>query len=195
MDESLRPYFIFVEGADTLPKKVPVFLVYGEKEALRICEAIEETEYGEFIFSFVPCTTENVNKIAAWTEMALEVERGVYGEIVAGICYMIGQIYEGHKKLFLKPEENNANETEKPTDGPVEPSNETKRRGRLPKAESDAKRASMLATLREHPSLKDDVGHLARMVNVGESTVRRWLGEEQQMYLESKAARSEQADE
>ena len=79
--------------------------------------------------------------------------------------------------------------------GPVESSNETKRRGRLPKAESDAKRADMLATLRQHPSLKDDVGTLAGMVGVGESTVRRWLDEEQQKYLESQAARPEPAEE
>ena len=70
-----------------------------------------------------------------------------------------------------------------------------KRRGRLPKAESDAKRADLLATLRKHPSLKDDVGKLAGTVGVGESTVRRWLDEEERNYKASKAASPEPAEE
>jgi hypothetical protein len=114
MDESLRPFFIFVEGADTLPETVPVFLVYGKTDALRICEAVKETEYGVFNFSSVPCTAENVNKIAAWAEMASSAQKGAYGEIIAGVCEMIGRIYERAEKLFSKPEENNANEAEKP---------------------------------------------------------------------------------
>lgn len=80
-------------------------------------------------------------------------------------------------------------------DEPVQSGGKSKRRGRLPKTESDAKRAHMLATLRQHPSLKEDVGKLARMVEIGESTVRRWIEEEEQKYRESKVARPEPAEE
>ena len=73
--------------------------------------------------------------------------------------------------------------------------NATKRRGRLPKGESEAKRADMLAKIHQHPSLKDDVPELARMVDVGESTVRRWLDEEERKYRESNAARPAPAEE
>ena len=77
----------------------------------------------------------------------------------------------------------------------VEPLEKAQRRGRLPKEESDAKRAQMLATLRQHCSLKDDICRLADMVGVSESTARRWLEEEEQKYRESKAARPESAEE
>ncbi|MBV8781094.1 MAG: hypothetical protein JO353_06825 [Phycisphaerae bacterium] len=47
----------------------------------------------------------------------------------------------------------------------------------------------MLATIRQHPSLKDDPDQLAGMINVSESTVRRWLADEESKYRESKATR------
>jgi hypothetical protein len=65
------------------------------------------------------------------------------------------------------------------------------RRGRLNKAESEAKRAQMLATLCQHPSLKDDPGKLAAMVGVSSLTVRRWLDDEERKYRESVAANPE----
>lgn len=63
-----------------------------------------------------------------------------------------------------------------------------KRRGRLKKEDSKAKQAHMLATIRQHPSLKDDLEQLATMVGVGVSTVRRWLAEEEKKYRDSRAA-------
>jgi len=64
----------------------------------------------------------------------------------------------------------------------LDPTPKTSRRGRLPKEESEAKRAAMLATLRKHPSLKDDVKELARQVGAPERTVRRWLDSEDEEY-------------
>jgi len=32
LEESQQAFFIFVEGADTLPPKLPVYLVYGREE-------------------------------------------------------------------------------------------------------------------------------------------------------------------
>ncbi len=79
---------------------------------------------------------------------------------------------------------------------PVTPAVVEKRRsGRLPKDESEGRRMDMLATLRTHSSLKDDPAALARLVKVSESTVRRWLQEEEQKYLESKAAQPDDGDE
>ncbi len=69
------------------------------------------------------------------------------------------------------------------------------RRGRLSKEESDAKRATMLATIRQHPSLKDDPAKLAQDVGVSESTVRRWLDDEERKYRESRPARPVPAEE
>lgn len=72
----------------------------------------------------------------------------------------------------------------------LEPKAETaaKRRGRLEKAESKSKRTALLATLRQHPTLKDDIPTLAASVQVSESTARRWVEEELQKYRQSKAA-------
>jgi len=61
------------------------------------------------------------------------------------------------------------------------------RRGRLRKDESQAKQAAMLAILRKHPSLKDDISELARRVGMPERTVRRWIEKEEKAYLESAA--------
>ncbi len=81
-----------------------------------------------------------------------------------------------------------------PSETALDP-NATKRRGRLPKGESAAKRAEMLATLSQHPTLKDDVAKLANMVGVSESTARRWLEEEEERYRQSRAAHPEPPEE
>ena len=70
------------------------------------------------------------------------------------------------------------------------PTNSATNRGRLPKEESEAKRAHFLATIKEHPSLKDDPATLSTMVRVSESTIRRWTGQEEQAYFESRPART-----
>ena len=62
------------------------------------------------------------------------------------------------------------------------------RRGRLGKDESSIKKANMLDLIREHTSLRDDPAKLAKMVEVSESTVRRWLDDEEQKFLKSRAA-------
>jgi hypothetical protein len=62
------------------------------------------------------------------------------------------------------------------------------KRGRLNKQESEAKRTAMLAMIRQHPSLKDDPEQLAENVGVSESTIRRWLADEEEKYKHSKAA-------
>lgn len=58
------------------------------------------------------------------------------------------------------------------------------RAGRLPKEDSKILRAVMLAKIREHPTLKEDIPALASAVGVSESTIRRWLDEEQQKFNE-----------
>ena len=70
-----------------------------------------------------------------------------------------------------------------------------RRAGRLSKEDGEAKQAYMLALIRQHPTLKDDPGELARLVGVSESTIRRWLEDEEQKYRESKAANPEPAEE
>ena len=51
----------------------------------------------------------------------------------------------------------------------------TGRRGRLPKVESKLLETSMLAHLREHPSLKSDPERLAVLTGVSASTARRFI--------------------
>jgi hypothetical protein len=63
------------------------------------------------------------------------------------------------------------------------------RRGRLQKDEGEAKRAQFLATIHEHPSLKDDMARLAEIVGISESTARRWLEEELSKYRNQRDAR------
>jgi hypothetical protein len=71
----------------------------------------------------------------------------------------------------------------------------SRQRGRLNKDDSKAKRASLLATIRQHPSLKDDPAKLGGMVGVSESTARRWLNDEEKKYRESRAANPEPVEE
>ena len=56
------------------------------------------------------------------------------------------------------------------------------RRGRLPKAESELLETSMLAHLREHPTLADDPERLATLVGVSASTARRLIESEREKY-------------
>jgi hypothetical protein len=62
------------------------------------------------------------------------------------------------------------------------------RAGRLPKDESEARRAAMLAMLIKHPSMKDDIPALAREAGVNERTARRWIKEDQKRFEETRAA-------
>lgn len=65
------------------------------------------------------------------------------------------------------------------------------RRGRLRRKDSEAKRAGMLAKVRQHLTLKDDPKLLASEFGVSESTARRWLNAEEQRYLDSRAANAD----
>jgi hypothetical protein len=60
----------------------------------------------------------------------------------------------------------------------VQPGRAGRRRGRLPKAEAEARRMSLLALVSQHSTLRYEFDKLAREVDVGPSTVRRWLKEE-----------------
>ncbi len=87
-------------------------------------------------------------------------------------------------------------EVPKAPDGPKsdEKSNgATSRRGRLNKADSEIKHTEMLAKLRQHPTLKDEPARLAVNIGVSESTVRRWLAEDDKKYRESQAKDDEAA--
>jgi hypothetical protein len=79
--------------------------------------------------------------------------------------------------------------------GEAEAGEPKRKRGRMVKDESEAKRAQMLATIRQHPTLIDDPVKLAGDVGVSESTARRWLEEEREKYRQSKAANPERDEE
>ena len=72
------------------------------------------------------------------------------------------------------------------------PAEAVKLRGRLSRNESGSKRTLLLATIRQHPSLKDDPKQLASIVRVSESTVRRWLKQEENKYAASRVARPDE---
>ena len=78
-------HVIFVEGCDTEPAKLPVYIVESEKHASHICEGIKETEYGLYRFSFVECTKSDLCKFPFWAKMTFDAQEGVYGNIIGGI--------------------------------------------------------------------------------------------------------------
>ncbi|MBL8854884.1 MAG: hypothetical protein JNK57_13040 [Planctomycetaceae bacterium] len=86
-------FVIFVEGADTEPKKIPVYFVEHEEHASLICEGMKESEYQIFDFSYHQCTRADRGKFAVWAEMKIGVQSGVYGSIAAGIYELIDGAY------------------------------------------------------------------------------------------------------
>jgi hypothetical protein len=86
-------FVIFVEGADTEPAKVPVYVVESEEHASLICEGMKESEYQIFNFSFTHCTRSDRGKFAVWAKMIEDARKGVYGNIVGGIHDMIDGAY------------------------------------------------------------------------------------------------------
>lgn len=89
----MTAHFIFVEGCDTEPAKLPVYMVESEKHASHICEGIKETEYGLYRFSFVECTKSDLCKFPFWAKMTIDAQAGVYGNIIGGIYDMIDEAY------------------------------------------------------------------------------------------------------
>ena len=67
---------------------------------------------------------------------------------------------------------------------PADPVKPAGRRGRLPKAESELRETSMLAQLREHPTMASDPARLGRLSNVSESTARRLIDSEREKFNE-----------
>ena len=65
------------------------------------------------------------------------------------------------------------------------------RKGRLAKAESDAKKAEMLALCSKHSSLMYDLPTLAGRIGVSTDTCRRWLAESDKKYTEIQESRKE----
>jgi hypothetical protein len=86
-------FVIFVEGADTEPAKVPVYVVESEEHASLICEGMKESEYQIFNFSFKHCTRSDRGKFSVWAKMIEDARKGVYGNIVGGIHDMIDGAY------------------------------------------------------------------------------------------------------
>jgi hypothetical protein len=86
-------FVIFVEGADTEPAKVPVYVVESEEHASLLCEGMKESEYAIFDFSFQHWTRSDRGKYAVWLNMICDVREGVYGNIVGGIHNMIDGVY------------------------------------------------------------------------------------------------------
>jgi hypothetical protein len=87
------PIVIFLEGADTEPAKVPVYVVESKEHARLICEGMQESEYAIFDFSFKICTRSDRGKFAFWATMVIDARDGCYGNIVTGIYNMIDSAY------------------------------------------------------------------------------------------------------
>lgn len=79
-----------------------------------------------------------------------------------------------------------------PVDEATPPEATNGRKGRLPKDESDARRSYMFALLKDNPRLIDTPAELARLVDVGKSTVLRWYEEERKNEAELAAHRRTQ---
>lgn len=86
-------FVIFVEGADTEPAKLPIYVVESEEHASLLCEGMKEGDYAIFDFSFQHCTHSDRGKFAVWATMIRDARKGVYGNIVGGIHDMIDGAY------------------------------------------------------------------------------------------------------
>jgi len=113
--------------------------------------------------------------------------RGTYGNSGDNWIWAINTVADWLDNLPDKPEPVTKPLTRVTTTGGAGKSSANgKRRGRLPKDDSDAKRASFLAKLRTHPSLKEDPKMLAKETDVSEATARRWLKKEEDAYRNSR---------
>lgn len=84
---------IFVEGADTEPDPLPIYVLDNEEHATLICDGLSESEYRIFNFTFKHCTRADRGRFAFWAEMTIDARDGIYGEIAAGIYDMIDRAY------------------------------------------------------------------------------------------------------
>ena len=96
---------IFVEGADTEPDPLPVYILDNEEHAARICEGIGATEYRAYKFSFCEVGKADQSKFPFWAEMTIDARDGIYGDIVAGIYDMIDRAYAiiSQRRVHQKP--------------------------------------------------------------------------------------------
>ncbi len=85
---------IFVEGADTEPDPLPVYILDNQEHATLICEGLKESEYRIFNFSIKHCTRSDRGRFAVWAEMTIDARDGVYGSIAAGIYDLVYRAHE-----------------------------------------------------------------------------------------------------
>ena len=86
-------FVIFVEGTDTEPSKIPIYIVETEEHASLICEGMKESEYQIFDFSFKHCTRSDRGKFAVWSTMICDARAGIYGNIVGAMYKLIDGAY------------------------------------------------------------------------------------------------------
>ena len=84
---------IFVEGADTEPDPLPVYILDNVEHAARICDGIGATKYRAYKFSFCEVGKADQSKFPFWAEMTIDARDGIYGDNVAGIYDMIDRAY------------------------------------------------------------------------------------------------------
>ena len=84
---------IFVEGADTEPDPLPVYILDNQDHATLICEGLKESEYRIFNFSMKHCTRSDRGRFAVWSKMVIDARDGVYGSNAAGIYNMIDEAH------------------------------------------------------------------------------------------------------
>jgi len=84
---------IFVQGADTEPDPLPVYVLDNQDHATLICEGLKESEYRIFNFAMKNCTHSDRGRFAVWAKMAIDVRDGVYGSVAAGIYNMIDEAH------------------------------------------------------------------------------------------------------
>ena len=103
---------IFVEGADTEPDPLPVYILDNQDHATLICEGLKESEYRIFNFSMRHCTRSDRGRFAVWAKMVIDARDGVYGSNAAGIYNMIDEAHaiisqrRTHQEPVANPDEN-----------------------------------------------------------------------------------------
>lgn len=144
-----------------------------EVKWVRLCPGVFGKRYPDILKPLsVEDSEEGLDREDLWREFHFEIMN-----YYAKSCELLADYIEKKEKQTVSP-------VILPADPVVV--KPTGRRGRLPKKESELLKTTMLAHLREHPSLQDDPERLATLAGVSSATARRLIADEKEKYLRMK---------
>jgi hypothetical protein len=100
------------------------------------------------------------------------------------LVFYVEEAHEKNDERTPKPPKKAISDDGGKSGGKSEAVGKVTRRGRMPKAESEARRAAMQAKLTKYPAMKDDIPALASEAGVSERQARRWVNNWENRELE-----------